>query len=63
MELAEENFICIAMSPGWVRTDMGGENATLSPAESVSGMLSTLAPLTPENTGTYLNYDATELPW
>ena len=62
-DLAEEEFICIAMSPGWVRTDMGGENATLSPAESVSGMLSTLAPLTPENTGTYLNYDATELPW
>ena len=62
-DLAQEDFICIAMSPGWVRTDMGGENANLSPAESVSGMLSTLAPLTAKDSGTYLNYDGTELPW
>ncbi len=62
-ELADEDFICIAMSPGWVRTDMGGENAKLSPAESISGMLNTLAPLTPADTGKYLNHDGTQLPW
>ena len=62
-DLAKEDFICIAMSPGWVRTDMGGENANLSPAESVSGMLSTLAPLTAKDSGRYLNHDGTELPW
>ncbi|MDX2472457.1 MAG: SDR family oxidoreductase [Candidatus Krumholzibacteria bacterium] len=63
VELAKENFICIAMSPGWVRTDMGGENASLSPAESVSGMLGVLAPLTVEDSGRYLNHDGNELPW
>jgi len=63
MELAAEKFICIAMSPGWVRTDMGSDRANLSPAESIKGILATLAPLTAEDTGRYLNHDGTELPW
>jgi NAD(P)-dependent dehydrogenase (short-subunit alcohol dehydrogenase family) len=62
-DLADENFTCIAMSPGWVRTDMGGERAVLSPAESIGGMLNTLAPLTPQDSGRYLNHDGSELPW
>ena len=28
-----------AICPGWVRTDMGGQNARLSITESVSGMV------------------------
>jgi NAD(P)-dependent dehydrogenase (short-subunit alcohol dehydrogenase family) len=62
-DLAAEDFICVVMSPGWVRTDMGGERAQLSPAESVSGILGTLAPLTPRDSGRYLNHDGTDLPW
>jgi len=62
-DLASENFICVAMSPGWVRTDMGGERANLSPAESIAGMLAVLAPLTTADSGRYLNYDGSELPW
>lgn len=63
MELKDEGFICVAMSPGWVKTDMGGDNAQLTPAESISGMLGVLAPLQPEDTGKYLGYDGQELPW
>jgi len=63
MDLEGEGFIFIAMSPGWVRTDMGGEQASLSPEESVAGMLGTLAPLTPEDSGRFLSYDGKELPW
>jgi NAD(P)-dependent dehydrogenase (short-subunit alcohol dehydrogenase family) len=62
-ELAEERFVFIAMSPGWVRTDMGGPQANLSPEESVRGMLATLAPLTAKDSGRYLGYDGSELPW
>ncbi len=62
-DLSAEDFICVAMSPGWVRTDMGGERANLSPAESVGGMLGVLAPLLPTDSGRYLNYDGSELPW
>lgn len=62
-DLSDEKFICVAMSPGWVRTDMGGEDANLSPEESVAGMLSVLAPLTPEDSGKYLAFDGKELEW
>ena len=63
MDLDSEGFIFVAMSPGWVRTDMGGERAQLSPEESVSGMLGVLAPLTPADSGRYLSHDGKELPW
>lgn len=62
-ELKDEGFVCVAMSPGWVRTDMGGERANLSPEESVRGMLNTLAPLGTNESGLYYNHDGTTLPW
>ncbi|WP_411882622.1 SDR family oxidoreductase [Polaromonas sp. YR568] len=49
--------ILVAMSPGWVQTDMGGQGATLTTAQSVSAMRAALAGLTPENKGAFLNYD------
>jgi NAD(P)-dependent dehydrogenase (short-subunit alcohol dehydrogenase family) len=63
LELADEGFINIVMHPGWVRTDMGGENATLSKTESVSGMLGVINGLTAESNGRFFNYDGSDLPW
>lgn len=62
-ELGDEGFVCIAMSPGWVRTDMGGESATLSPEQSVQGMLSVLGSAGPDESGRYFDYSGDELPW
>ncbi|MFO7609878.1 MAG: SDR family oxidoreductase [Candidatus Krumholzibacteriia bacterium] len=62
-ELKDEGFVCVAMSPGWVRTDMGGSGASLAPAESVAGILAVLGGLGPQDTGRFLNHDGTELPW
>ncbi|MFT7698912.1 MAG: NAD(P)-dependent dehydrogenase (short-subunit alcohol dehydrogenase family) [Candidatus Krumholzibacteriia bacterium] len=62
-ELAPEGFIVVSMSPGWVRTDMGGDQANLSPAESVEGILRTLAGLEASQSGGYFNHDGSELPW
>lgn len=63
VELADEGFINIVMHPGWVRTDMGGENATLSKTESVSGMLGVIDGLDAESNGRFFNYDGSEIPW
>ncbi len=63
VELADDGFTCIVMSPGWVRTDMGGPNAKLTPEESITGMRSVIEGLTPANTGSYWNYDGEQLPW
>ena len=63
VELADEAFTCIVMSPGWVRTDMGGPNAKLTPEESISGMRKVIKGLTPADTGSYWNHDGEQLPW
>ncbi len=63
VELAGEGFTCIVMSPGWVRTDMGGPNAQLAPQESIAGMRGVIDKLTPAATGTFWNYDGQQLPW
>ncbi len=55
--------VCVALHPGWVRTDMGGSGADLEPARSVADMRRTLAGLTPEQHGSFLNHDGTPLPW
>lgn len=62
-ELKPDGFRCIAISPGWVRTDMGGPEATLSPEQSVGGMLRVLSTLTIDDSGGYFSYDGGRLPW
>ena len=47
--------------PGWVRTDMGGPNATLSTKESASSLIKSFENLTFEDTGKFFNYDGSEM--
>ena len=62
-ELAGQGTIVVAMSPGWVATDMGGASAPLEPAESVHGMLNVLGALTPAQSGAFLDHAGAVLPW
>lgn len=62
-EFRPEGFCCVAVHPGWVQTDMGGKNATLTPQESVRAMLALMDRLTPGDSGKFLNHDGSELPW
>jgi NAD(P)-dependent dehydrogenase (short-subunit alcohol dehydrogenase family) len=62
-ELRADGFTCVVVHPGWVQTDMGGKNATLKPEESVAAMLKLLDALKPDDTGKFLNYDGSTLPW
>lgn len=62
-ELKGEGFMCLAVHPGWVRTDMGGPNATLSVEDSARHILGTLDRAAPADSGGFFNYDGTRLPW
>jgi NAD(P)-dependent dehydrogenase (short-subunit alcohol dehydrogenase family) len=62
-ELSGEKFICAAISPGWVRTDMGGSGAPLSPEESVRSMLHVVDRLRPSDNGRFLDRGGKDVPW
>ena len=55
--------ICVAMHPGWVKTDMGGAGADLDVTQSVSDMRKTVASLRAEHNGTFINHDGQALAW
>jgi len=59
----DAGMICTVLHPGWVATDMGGPGADLQPPESVAGMRQVIAGLTAAQSGHFLNYDGSEIPW
>jgi len=61
-QLISENIVVCSYHPGWVRTDMGGANADISPEESASGLLKHFLGLKMINTGKFYNYDGSSLP-
>ncbi|MBT3550738.1 MAG: SDR family oxidoreductase [Rhodospirillaceae bacterium] len=62
-EFKDRGTTIIMLSPGWVRTDMGGPNAARSPEESISDMRAIIEGLGPEDNGRFVHYDGTDVPW
>jgi NAD(P)-dependent dehydrogenase (short-subunit alcohol dehydrogenase family) len=62
-DLAPRGIICVLVNPGWVRTDMGGPKAPLSPQESVTAMRRLIDTFGPNQSGKFYNYDGREYPW
>ena len=61
-ELFEHGIAVASYHPGWVRTDMGGENADISTEESASSLLAQFMNLDIKKTGGFFNYDGNKLP-
>jgi NAD(P)-dependent dehydrogenase (short-subunit alcohol dehydrogenase family) len=61
--LASRGIIVVALSPGWVRTDMGGESAPLSPEVSVRGLRKILEQVKAKDSGRFFSHDGSEIPW
>ena len=53
----------VVIAPGWVRTDMGGPNATLDIGTSIPGVVDTLVAQAGKPGVRYLNYLGETVPW
>ncbi|KAG2419104.1 hypothetical protein HFD88_002208 [Aspergillus terreus] len=76
-DLADEGFTFLAVSPGWLQTDMGGSRADLPVAQGAEAVVKTMKEATTAQNGKFLNihvpgwennpglnqYDGKEIPW
>ena len=54
---------CVALHPGWVRTDMGGAGATLAVEDSARGIRRVLSELPASEHPVYRDYDGSPIGW
>jgi NAD(P)-dependent dehydrogenase (short-subunit alcohol dehydrogenase family) len=56
-------IITVALTPGWCRTELGGDDAPIEPADSVREQQQTFARLTAAQSGRYIDRFGNDLPW
>ncbi len=62
-DLAKEGIAVVLTHPGWVRTDMGGSGADISPEDSAAGLMKVIDDLDVSRTGRFMNWNGSERPW
>jgi len=62
-KLRPRGIVVIAMSPGWVRTDMGGEDAPETVEHAVAKMHMALQGFTLDNSGSFVSETGESIPW
>ncbi|KAI9010841.1 NAD(P)-binding protein [Phycomyces nitens] len=63
IQLRHEGFVVLAVHPGWVKTDMGGQDASISIDQSVNGIANVAANITSKDNGTYVSNEGKIIPW
>jgi NAD(P)-dependent dehydrogenase (short-subunit alcohol dehydrogenase family) len=63
VDLAGQGIIVAAVSPGWVKTDMGGASAPLTADVSIKGLRKVIAGLTKAKSGKFFSHDGSEFEW
>ncbi|WP_341503461.1 SDR family oxidoreductase [Gallaecimonas sp. GXIMD4217] len=63
LDLAHEGILVGLYHPGWVQTAMGGPNALIDTATSIAGLAQRIEELSLGNSGQFLAYDGSPIPW
>jgi NAD(P)-dependent dehydrogenase (short-subunit alcohol dehydrogenase family) len=63
LDLKSRGVIAIVINPGWVQTDMGGEQAPTRVEDSISAMRKVFDALTPADAGSFKNYRGNDYAW
>jgi NAD(P)-dependent dehydrogenase (short-subunit alcohol dehydrogenase family) len=59
----ERNVASLLFHPGWVRTDMGGAGADITPHESAAGLIATIDASGMADTNSFRNWSGETIPW
>ncbi|MGJ8529704.1 SDR family oxidoreductase [Maritalea sp.] len=63
VELRDENIAVTLYHPGWVKTDMGGSGAEITPQESAAGLFKCFSQLTLANSGKFFKWNGEPHVW
>lgn len=63
LDLHSRKVTVFIFHPGWAQTDMGGPAATLTPSESIHGLVHVIQNHGLSDSGKFWDYQGQELPW
>ncbi len=61
--LRERGIVVLALHPGWVRTDMGGKEATVAPEHAAAGLLRVIGDAGADDSGRFLDWQGQRIDW
>jgi NAD(P)-dependent dehydrogenase (short-subunit alcohol dehydrogenase family) len=62
-DLKEKGISTVAISPGWVKTDMGGKDAPTTAVDSAAGIIKVIERLEPATSGGFYIFSGETVPW
>ena len=63
LDAMQRQVCCLLISPGWVKTRMGGTGAEITSEESVRDMRSLIERVTQADSGRFVRRNGSDLPW
>lgn len=63
VELKKEGVAVALIHPGWVRTDMGGPQADITPQDSAKGIMAVIDGVNLDNTGAFKKWNGEDHAW